>query len=109
MISKNKIVVTGGTGRFAQSLKKIKCKYKFIYPSKKLLNITHLNSIKQFLKKEKPESVLHLAALSRPMSLHDKNINKSISLNIIGTANLVRICSELNIKFMLCWHYLSVI
>ena len=100
MISKNKIVVTGGTGRFSQSLKKIKCKYKFIYPSKKLLNITHLNSIKQFLKKEKPESVLHLAALSRPMSLHDKNINKSISVNIIGTANLVRICSELNIKLI---------
>ena len=100
MISKNKIVVTGGTGRFAQSLKKIKCKYKFIYPSKKLLNITHLNSIKQFLKKEKPESVLHLAGLSRPMALHNENINKSISLNIIGTANLVKICSELKMKLI---------
>ena len=100
MLSKNKIVVTGGTGRFAQSLKKIKCKYKFIYPSKNSLNIINLNSIKKFLKKEKPRSVLHLAALSRPMSLHDKNINKSISLNIIGTANLVRICSELNIKLI---------
>ena len=100
MLSKNKIVVTGGTGRFAQSLKKIKCKYKFIYPSKNSLNIINLNSIKKFLKKEKPKSVLHLAALSRPMSLHDKNINKSISLNIIGTANLVRICSELNIKLI---------
>ena len=100
MLSKNKIVVTGGTGRFAQSLKKIKCKYKFIYPSKNSLNIINLNSIKQFLKKEKPESVLHLAALSRPMALHDKNINKSISVNIIGTANLVRICSELNIKLI---------
>jgi len=100
MFSKNKIVVTGGTGRFAQSLKKIKCKYKFIYPSKNSLNIINLNSIKKFLKKEKPKSVLHLAALSRPMSLHDKNINKSISLNIIGTANLVRICSQLNIKLI---------
>ena len=100
MISKNKIVVTGGTGRFAQSLKKIKCKYKFIYPSKNSLNIINLNSIKKFLKKEKPKSVLHLAGLSRPMALHDKNINKSISLNIIGTANLVRICSELNIKLI---------
>ena len=100
MISKNKIVVTGGTGRFAQSLKKIKCKYKFIYPSKNSLNIINLNSIKKFLKKEKPRSVLHLAALSRPMALHDKNINKSISLNIIGTANLVSICSELNIKLI---------
>ena len=100
MISKNKIVVTGGTGRFAQCLKKIKCQYKFIYPSKNSLNIINLNSIKKFLKKEKPRSVLHLAALSRPMSLHDKNINKSINLNIIGTANLVRICSELNIKLI---------
>jgi dTDP-4-dehydrorhamnose reductase len=100
MISKNKIVVTGGTGRFAQCLKKIKCQYKFIYPSKNSLNIINLNSIKKFLKKEKPKSVLHLAGLSRPMALHDKNINKSISLNIIGTANLVRICSELNIKLI---------
>ena len=31
---------------------------------------------------------------------HDKNIKKSISLNIIGTANLVKICSELKIKLI---------
>ena len=68
MILKKKIVVTGGSGRFAQSLKKIKSKYKFIYPSSNSLDITNLNSIKKFLKKEKPKSVLHLAALSRPMS-----------------------------------------
>jgi len=100
MINNNKIVVTGGSGRFAQSLKKIKSKYKFIYPSKNSLNIINLNSIKKFLKKEKPSSVLHLAALSRPMVQHDKNISKSINLNIIGTANLVNICSELKIKLI---------
>ena len=100
MINNNKIVVTGGSGRFAQSLKKIKSKYNFIYPSTKSLNIINLNSIKKFLKKEKPSSVLHLAALSRPMIQHDKNISKSINLNIIGTANLVNICSELKIKLI---------
>ena len=100
MLYKNKIVVTGGTGRFAQSLKKIKSKYNFIYPSKKLLNINRLNSIKRFLKKEKPSSVLHLAGLSRPMIQHDSNITKSINLNIIGTANLVNICHDLKIKFI---------
>ena len=100
MISNNKIVVTGGSGRFAQSLKKIKSKYNFIYPSTKSLNIINLNSIKKFLKKEKPSSVLHLAALSRPMVQHDKNISKSINLNIIGTANVVNICSELKIKLI---------
>ena len=51
MINNNKIVVTGGSGRFAQSLKKIKSKYDFIYPSAKSLNIVNLNSIRKFLKK----------------------------------------------------------
>ena len=100
MISKNKIVVTGGSGRFAQSLRNIKSKYKFSYPEKKSLDITNLKSIKKFLKREKPTSVLHLAGLSRPMSLHDKDISKSINLNIVGTANLVRVCSEYNIKLI---------
>ena len=100
MISKNKIVVTGGSGRFAQSLRNIKSKYKFSYPEKKFLDITNLKSIKKFLKREKPTSVLHLAGLSRPMSLHDKDISKSINLNIVGTANLVRVCSEYNIKLI---------
>ena len=100
MINNNKIVVTGGSGRFAQSLKKIKSKYNFIYPSTKSLNIVNSNSIRKFLKKEKPSSVLHLAGLSRPMIQHDKDISKSINLNIIGTANLVNICSELKIKLI---------
>ena len=100
MLNKNKIVVTGGSGRFAQSLKKIKCKYKFIYPKKTQLNIINLSSIKKYLKKTKPQSLLHLAGLSRPMNEHEKNICKSINLNIIGTANLVNICSELKIKLI---------
>ena len=100
MISNKKIVVTGGSGRFAQSLKKIRSKYSFIYPNKDLLDISNLNSIKKFLIKSKPHSVLHLAGLSRPMSIQDKEIGKSIDLNIIGTANLVKVCSKLSIKLI---------
>jgi len=97
---KKKIIVTGGSGRFAQSLKKIKCKHNFVYPNKKKLDITDTNSILRFLKKTKPKSVLHLAGLSRPMAIHEKKISESIKLNIIGTANLVSICSKLNIKLI---------
>ena len=100
MFIKNNIVVTGGSGRFAQSLKKIKSKYNFIYPSKNKLNITNTNSIVSFLKKTKPKSVLHLAGLSRPMIDHEKKISKSINLNIIGTSNLVNVCSKLKIKLI---------
>ena len=100
MFIKNKIVVTGGSGRFAQSLRGVKSKYKFIYPKKAQLNIIDINSIRKYLKKTKPKSVLHLAGLSRPMIVHEKNISKSINLNIIGTANLVNICSKLKIKLI---------
>ena len=94
------IVVTGGSGRFAQELKKIRCKYNFIYRNKKQLDILSISSIKRNIKNFKPDCILHLAGLSRPMSIHNKNIKKSIDLNIIGTANLVKVCSERNIKII---------
>ena len=34
-----KILVSGGTGRFAKELKKINSKYKFYFQNKKRLNI----------------------------------------------------------------------
>tara|TARA_B100000963_G_C22538262_1_gene630929 strand:+ start:56 stop:757 length:702 start_codon:yes stop_codon:yes gene_type:complete len=95
-----KIVVTGGDGRFAQELKKIKTNYNFIFRNKKDLNILSIRSIRNNIKKFKPNIILHLAGLSRPMSIHDKMINKSIDLNIIGTSNLVKICNEKKIKII---------
>ena len=95
-----KIIVTGGDGRFARELKKMKTKYKFIFRNKKELNILSIRSINSNIKKFKPNIVLHLASLSRPMSIHEKKINKSIDLNIIGTANLVKICNNKNIKLI---------
>ena len=44
--------------------------------------------------------MVHLAGLSRPLDLHEKNLEESISLNIIGTANVTIACSRLNIKLI---------
>ena len=46
--------------------------------------------------------ILHTAGLSRPMNIHETNISKSIDLNIIGTANLVKICKNLLICILRC-------
>ena len=95
-----KIIFTGGSGRFGKKFKN-KTKIKNIsYPSSKEMDITSYNSIKKYLTKAKPTTIIHCAALSRPMDIHDKEISKSININIIGTANLVRFCSEKNIKFI---------
>ena len=37
---------------------------------------------------------------SMTKSYHDQNIKKSIDINIIGTANIVKICQEHNIKLI---------
>ena len=99
-MNKKKIIITGGDGRFASKLKQTKLKLNFIFPSKNQLNILKVSSIKNFIRKHKPKYLIHCAALSRPMDIHDTFISKSIDINIIGTANVVKVCSELNIKLI---------
>ena len=95
-----KILVTGGESRFAKVLKRKKSKFKFIFRNKKQLNILSETSIKNNIKKFKPDYLIHLAGLSRPMKIHEKNIKKSIDLNIIGTANIVNACIEKKLKII---------
>ena len=94
------IVFTGGTGRFGEVFKTIKSKNKIYFPQKKQLDIKDFKSIKIYLKRIKPNYLIHAAALSRPMEIHEKDINKSIDINIIGTANIVKACQEENIKLI---------
>ena len=98
--SNKKIIVTGGNGRFGQVLKKENKRLNIFFPSKKIFNILNINSMKKYIRKIKPRYIIHCAGLSRPMDLHDKDINKSINLNIIGTANIVNVCNEFNIKLI---------
>ena len=95
-----KILVTGGDGRFSKVLKKENKFLNLIFKSKNELNIMNLKSIENCIKKVKPKIIMHTAGLSRPMNLHKKNISKSIDLNIIGTANITKICKKYNIKLV---------
>ena len=55
---KNRIVITGGTGRFGFELKKTKNKYRLFFPLKKELNILKLKSILNYLKLKKPKYLI---------------------------------------------------
>ncbi len=97
---KKKIIVTGGTGRFGNQLKQVVTKHKLFFPTKKHFNILSINSMLKYFKKIKPDILIHLAGFSRPMELHEKDINKSINLNIAGTANVTMACSQKKIKLI---------
>ena len=97
---KKLILVTGGNGRFAKVLKEKNKDLNLFFASKKECNILKLTSLEKIIKKIKPQIILHCAGLSRPMNEHEKNISKSIDLNIIGTANLVKIAKKNDLKLI---------
>ena len=94
------ILVTGGEGRFAKVLKKKNRFLKLYFATKKECNILSIKSLDKIIKKIKPKIIMHCGGLSRPMQIHEKNISKSIDLNIVGTANVTKICVKNNIKLI---------
>ena len=94
------ILVTGVEGRFCKKLKEFKTNLNFYFATKKECNILNPNSLEKIIKKIKPKIIMHCAGLSRPMHVHQKNITKSIDLNIIGTCNIVKICKKYKIKLI---------
>ena len=75
-----KIVFIGGSGRFGKIFKGNTKLKNILYPNKKELNILSIISIHNYFKKHKPKAIIHAAALSRPMEIHNNEISKSIDL-----------------------------
>ena len=98
---KLKILVTGGTSRFCKFLKNELKNYNVIFPSKKKFDVTNYLKIKKFVKNNKINVIIHIAALSRPMDIHDEFPEKSIDINIIGTSNIAKLSSLYGIKLII--------
>ena len=57
--------------------------------------------IKSFMMKpDYPKYFVHTAALTKPMDVNDRNPIMSLTTNIVGTANIARICYKYGIKFI---------
>ena len=94
------ILISGGKGKFAKIIRDVNSKYKIISPSKKEMNIKNLSSILNFIKNKKIDYFIHAAAFSTPMESHKIELEKSISTNIIGSANVTLACIKKNIKLI---------
>ncbi len=97
---KKKILITGKNSRFCKFLKNDLKKFNTIFTSKENFDICNYTKMKNFVRNKKIKYLIHIAGLSRPMNIHDKKIDLSIDLNIIGTANIVKLCNEHNIKLI---------
>ena len=97
---RDKIVFTGGSGKFGNVFRTLYQLPNIFFPKKKEFNILNIKKMENYLNKVKPKILIHAAALSRPMKIHETAIDKSIKTNIIGTSNIVLLCSKLKIKLI---------
>jgi dTDP-4-dehydrorhamnose reductase len=97
---KDRIVFTGGSGKFGKVFRDFYPLPNIFFPGKNEFNILNIKKIESYLNRVKPKMLIHAAALSRPMKIHETSIDKSITTNIIGTSNIVLLCSKLKIKLI---------
>jgi len=100
-LRKNKILITGSSGKFGSKLIKNKFFANSYQPARELLDITKIVTIKNFFKKNEISKVIHVAAISN-MNECELNPHKAIKTNVDGTLNLVNVVKtqKKNIKFI---------
>ena len=98
-----RILITGGDGEFCKHLVEQGKKHSFLTPTKKEADISDYCQLDRYFyeHQSKFDIVIHAAAITRPMVIHEDNPTLSIKTNIIGTSNVVLMCEKYNKKIVL--------
>lgn len=95
-----KIFITGGSGALGKALVNyLKDFNDVLSPSSNECNILNLGQLKTLINNFSPDIVIHLAAFVDTLGC-EKNIEKAIDTNIIGTTNIVKSILPLNCKLI---------
>lgn len=92
-----KIIFTGGSGILGSAFKKILPDID--YPLSGEFNVTDYDQMNQYLKKRDVKLLIHAAAFTSPPKV-EQNPLKALEVNIIGTANIVKLCVKYGIKLI---------
>ena len=96
-MKKPAIIFTGGSGLLGSEFKKIAP--EFLYPSTREFDVTNFGQMDEYAQKHGCAQVIHAAAFTSPPSV-DKNPGKALDVNIIGTANVVKLCIKYAARLM---------
>jgi dTDP-4-dehydrorhamnose reductase len=97
MIDERQILFTGGSGLLGSEIKPLLP--KAYYPSSSELDVTDYSSMRDFLRLRAIKLLIHAAAFTSP-PLVDKEPETAIGTNIIGTANIVKLCMASKIRLV---------
>ena len=100
------MILVTGNGTLASELVKLSTDdTPIVSLSRKNMDITDEYVVSDVIKKfvvtpNKPRYLIHTAALTKPMEINDSNPIDSLSVNIVGTSNVAKICHKYEIKFI---------
>lgn len=97
MFDPKKMLFTGGGGLLAGEMKQLLP--DAVYPLKSEFDITNFEQMEKFIVGRDIFLVVHAAAFTSPPQV-DKDPLKGVEVNIIGTANVVRLCMKHGIRLV---------
>lgn len=83
------ILLTGASGKLGTHITNSKLINNIFNPPSDVLDITKPTTIKKIFEGKKIDAVIHCAALAR-MSICETDPGRAITINIVGTSNLVK-------------------
>jgi dTDP-4-dehydrorhamnose reductase len=99
----SKILFTGGSGLLGGEMKKLIP--KALFPTSKVLDVTNYRQMEKYFAKHKPQIVIHAAAFTSPPKI-EKQPEKALHVNLMGTAYLTDVCFKYNSKMVyICTDY----
>ena len=68
-----RILISGGEGNLNKQLRKCNENYVLHIPTQLEMDITKINEVERVIKEFSPTHIIHTAAITRPMSIHEQN------------------------------------
>ena len=95
-----KILITGASGFVGgRAVVALGNEFELITPSHQEFDITSADSIEGYIQKNRPDAILHLAAISNTWYC-EEHPEESYLVNVVGVENLARVSAQHAIKFV---------
>jgi len=96
-MEKSKIIFTGGNGLLGSEFKKIRPDIN--YTDYEDFNVMNYDQMKAYIEGKGYDLILHAAAFTSPPRI-DKDPLEALEVNIVGTANVVKLCIEFGMRLI---------
>lgn len=98
-----RILFTGGNGLFGSEFKKLRPDFQ--YTDFEDFDVTNYGQMEDYVRGQSYRTVFHAAAFTSPPQI-DKDPLKALQVNIVGTANVVRLCMAHDMRMIyICTDY----